>query len=216
MRSMHVKIKYFEDVLGTASSNPDIHSEFIASKAPDAESREEEIARLGVEAVNEKGTTIFPKTIDGRPFLYDYQIKGFFKEACGMLRRASGMRSKKLTAYKKVIDGIIFVMPRIIPFNMPEGTEITLCERPLRASTPQGERVALASSEQIPRGSTQEFDVLFMNDDLEPLIREWLAYGQLHGIGQWRNSGKGRFTYECSASKNVKDIPRLAYNPCPV
>ena len=26
--------------------------------------------------------------------------------------------------------------------------------------------------------------------------REWLDYGALRGIGQWRNSGKGRYTYE--------------------
>lgn len=25
---------------------------------------------------------------------------------------------------------------------------------------------------------------------------EWLDYGKLRGLGQWRNSGKGRFTYE--------------------
>ena len=27
-------------------------------------------------------------------------------------------------------------------------------------------------------------------------MREMLNYGQLRGFGQWRNSGKGRFTYE--------------------
>ena len=27
-------------------------------------------------------------------------------------------------------------------------------------------------------------------------VREWLDYGQLRGLGQWRNSGKGRFTWE--------------------
>jgi hypothetical protein len=28
------------------------------------------------------------------------------------------------------------------------------------------------------------------------LVREWLDYGRLRGIGQWRNSGRGRFTWE--------------------
>lgn len=203
MRQMHVKVKFIEDVLGTASANPEIHSEYIASKAPDAESREEEVARLGVEAVDEKGTTVFPKLEDGTPFMWDYQWKGFFKESCSMLRRATGMRSKKLTAHKKVIDGLIFVTPRMIPFKLPENGRITYCQRPLRASTPQGERIALSSSEQIPKGSTMEFDIMFMNDDLEPVIREWLAYGQLHGCGQWRNSGKGRFVCEISPSKKI-------------
>ena len=27
-------------------------------------------------------------------------------------------------------------------------------------------------------------------------VREWLDYGRLNGIGQWRNSGKGRFVWE--------------------
>ena len=34
--------------------------------------------------------TVFPRTEDGRPFLYDYQIKGFFKDACGCLSRVAG------------------------------------------------------------------------------------------------------------------------------
>ena len=33
-----IRIKFFEELLGTASANPDIHREYIASKAPDAES----------------------------------------------------------------------------------------------------------------------------------------------------------------------------------
>ena len=47
--SMKVRIHFFEEILGTASNNPDIHSEFIASKAPDAKSMAEEIASVGTE-----------------------------------------------------------------------------------------------------------------------------------------------------------------------
>lgn len=35
-----------------------------------------------------------------------------------------------------------------------------------------------------------------MDDAHEKAVLEWLEYGQLRGIGQWRNSGKGRFSYE--------------------
>lgn len=59
----------------------------------------------------------------------------------------------------------------------------------------QGERVALAMSEQIPAGATAEFDIEVMNDEHLPAVLEWLDYGSKRGIGQWRNSGKGRFTY---------------------
>ena len=71
-----------------------------------------------------------------------------------------------------------------------------ICQRPLRASTPQGERISLASSESIPEGSEIEFTVkCFIDEDTE-LVKEWLDYGIFKGISQWRNSGKGRFTYE--------------------
>lgn len=34
----------------------------------------------------EDATTCFPRTEDGVPFCWDYQIKGFFKDACSALR----------------------------------------------------------------------------------------------------------------------------------
>ena len=195
MKKIHVKLTYIDELLGTCSANPEIHAEFIASKAPDAQSREEEVAAIGVEEAIDKAMTVFPRDEDGNPFLWDYQIKGFFKDSCGMLRRADNMKSKTLKAYKKEIDGLVFVFPRRIPLVMPAGGHIGSCQRPLRASTAQGERVALANSETVPEGTTQEFTITMLRDGLVPLVREWLDYGALHGTGQWRNSGKGRFVY---------------------
>lgn len=191
-----VKLTFTEEVLGSMPNNPDIYREFIASKGPNAESVEDEVARLGADAVADKGTTVFPRLDDGTPYIYDYQIKGFFKDACGALRRATGSRSAKLTAYKKTIDGTVFVQERRIPYVVPSGPASPNCVRPLRAQTAQGERVALAESETVPAGSTIEFTIVLMNDQLWPTVAEWLAYGQLRGIGQWRNSGKGRFLWE--------------------
>ena len=197
MKKLHVKVTFTETLLGTANANPDIHKEFIASKAPDAPSREEEVAAIGVEAAEEKAMTVFHKE-DGKPFLFDYMWKGFFKDACGMLRRADGFKSKNLKAYKKEIDGLIFVEPRKIFLELPEGEEIGELQRPLRASTAQGERIALAHSETVPEGTTQEFDVIILRDELEDYVREWLEYGAIRGTGQWRNSGAGRFEVKIS------------------
>lgn len=162
------------------------------------------MAALGADAVADKGMTVFPRNENGEPVLYDYQVKGFFKDSCGMLSRIGGKteagkkkavnESGKITAYKKVIDGLIFVQPRMIPIHFTGN--IGECQRPLRAQTAQGERVSLANSEEIPAGSTCEFEVLCMDDAHEKAVLEWLEYGQLRGIGQWRNSGKGRFSYE--------------------
>ena len=194
MKDLKVKITFTESVLGTMPNNAEVYSDFIAAKAPDASTLEDEIAAVGVAEVDAKGRTVFPRLEDGTPFLYDYQIRGFFKGVCGFLRMVPGTKSSGVKAYKKTIDGLIFVAERKIPFH--DVTEIGNCQRPLRAQTMQGERVSLASSDEIPAGAWIEFTVRMMRDSDEPLVREWLDYGSYHGIGQWRNSGHGRFTWE--------------------
>ena len=194
MKTMKVKLTFVEPVLGTSPANEDIYRDFIGSKAPDAATVDDEVEALGVDAVVEKGMTVFPRTEDDVPFLYDYQIKGFFKDTCGGLRKVKGSVSGKIKAYKKEIDKLIFPSPRIIPFENYGAIE--KCERPLRAQTMQGERVSLACSEQIPAGATITFEIFMLSDEHEAAVREWLDYGIFSGIGQWRNSGKGRFTWE--------------------
>ena len=190
---LKVRVTMFDEILGTASANPEIHEEFIASKAPDAPSREEEVAAVGADEVFEKGMTVFPR-VDGKPIAWDYQWKGFFKDACGCLRKIPGSACEKIKAYKKEIDGLIFVEPRAIPIRF-DG-EMGICQRPLRGQTAQGERIALASSESIPAGAVMEFEIRMLLPAHEKAVREMLNYGQLRGFGQWRNSGKGRFRYE--------------------
>lgn len=194
MQKLKIRITFTEELLGTASGNPEIHREFIASKAPDAIGTKEEVAAIGADAVIEKSMTVFPRNPAGEPILFDYQIKGFFKDACGVLRRVPDFKSSKIKAYKKEIDGLLFVSPRMIPLKMP--APMGECQRPLRASTAQGERVALSHSEAAPVGTTIEAEIQCLTKDMLDLAKECLEYGNLRGIGQWRNSGKGRFTYE--------------------
>lgn len=193
------KVTTLEAMLGTASNNKEIHSEFIASHAPDAKSREEEIEAVGVEGTIEKSMTVFPRNKEGVPILWDYQIKGFFKDACGVLRKIKDSESSKIKAYKKEIDGLIFIDEREIPIQTKE--PIMSCQRPLRASTPQGEKISLANSEEIAAGATIEFHIRIGEDKLVPAVKEWLSYGRLRGLGQWRNSGKGRFCCEILEEK---------------
>jgi hypothetical protein len=208
---MIIRLIFREEALGMSPSSANIYDEFIGKNAPDAPSLEEEIDALGVDAVVDKGKTVFP-IVDGKPIIWDFQIKGMFKDSCGMLARAEGTLSGQLTAYKKTIDGLIHVKPRKIPIILPNGAEMGECQRPLRAQTAQGERIALANSDTIPAGSTCEFEITFFEmkkkikttdengkaktHGLRDLIVEWLDYGVLRGFGQWRNSGKGRFEWE--------------------
>lgn len=199
-----IRITLIEEMLGFSPASPDLFRQFIASKAPDAESREEEIEAKGAEAFVAENMCVFNRFPDGTPFLYDYHIKGFMKDVCGMLSRLKkkdeagkivpGSESAKLKAYKKIIDGLIFVYDRMIPIHA--AAESPDCERPLRAQTAQGDRVCVACSETVPEGSTMELSILCMDSSHWKAVEEWLDYGEFRGLGQWRNSGKGRFTWE--------------------
>lgn len=193
MNEIKIRITTFEGLLGTASADPEIHREYIASKAPVPESKDEEVEAINPDEVFEKSMTVFPR-VNGKPIIWDYQLKGFFKDTCGALRKISTTESAKIKAFKKEIDGLIFVKERSIPIQY-DG-DITICQRPLRASTAQGERIALSSSEEIPAGAVIEFTVLYQLPQHAKAIREWLDYGVYRGLGQWRNSGKGRFYWE--------------------
>lgn len=201
MEKMNVRATFTEGVLGTAPSNENIYLDFIAGKAPDEAAVAEEVAAL---PAYDKGVTVFARSESGSPMFWNYQIRGFFKEACSMLSRAGGKdetgkkkavnKSSAMKAFKKNIDGLIFVNPRQIPIVTPD--PIGYCQRSLRAETMQGPRTTLAMSEEIAKGSTFDFTVICPNAEMMAAVREWLDYGYLHGMGQWRNSGKGTFTWE--------------------
>lgn len=197
---MKIRITLTEEVLGSSPSNEELLASYIASKAPTDDLTAQEVDNIKAQAAEER-TTIFPKTADGTPFIYDYQIKGMFKDSCKALATAGkagypgGKHCAALKAYKKAIDGLIFVSPREIPYNL-HGLKMGFCERPLRAQTPMGERVSIAKSETVPAGSTIEFEVTCLDQKLDDVVRECFDYGTLRGLGQWRNSGKGRFTWE--------------------
>jgi hypothetical protein len=190
---MKVRITLTEEMLGTKAADETVFASFIASKAPNEDLRRQEIETA--EHREEAGTTVF-HAVGGRKGIWDYQVKGFFKDACGALKRADETRSKEFAAHKTKIDGLVFVTPRFIHATLPEGKEIGVCERPLRADTAQGPRVSVCRSETLPAGTTFEFEVRCLAKSIEPLVLEWLAYGQLRGLGSWRNSGKGRFDVE--------------------
>lgn len=194
---MKVRITLQEEILGTLPGDKEVFRTFVATKAPDQNKVEEEVA--SIEELYEKGITVFPRNKDKQPCVYNYLIKGFFKNACKAMREADGSESKKLTAYKTKIDNLIFIEERLIPIQF-DG-EIGFCERPLRASTAQGERVALACSESIPAGATLEFTITTFKKEMMNYVIEWLDYGKYNGLGQWHNSGKGKFTWEDITNK---------------
>ena len=205
-KDMRVRITFQEEILGTAAANPELYRDYIASNAPDALTKEEQIAAIGVEKAIENAMTVFPRNADGEPLLWPYQVRGMFKSAQKSINIIYGKKTAEyLPNYKGKIDQLVFVKATDdtwtsrnsgIVIHAPEGKDMATCERPLRAETMQGPRVSLVKSETCPAGSWAEFDVRCLAPELMEYVRYWLEYGQYNGIGQWRNSGKGRFTWQ--------------------
>jgi len=204
MIKLNVAMTLTQEMLGTNPADPDIHAKFIAGRRPDGPDEAETLALPEtLEDDLAQNMTVFARDPDGQPMLWDYQIKGMIKDSILALQEtdestlSTKEKQKKLGltryTYKRTVDNLIFPTPRRIPVIMPEGAEIGYCSRPLRASTLKGERVALATSETVPEGSRIEFQIKLLNKALVPVIKEVLEYGALKGLGQWRNSGKGRY-----------------------
>lgn len=199
---MKVEITLTEEMLGTACGNKQVYTEMIGSKSADADKLKEELSSLPTEELEAKGRTVFHRDEKtGRPFLYDYQVKGFFKEAVGIQCDLNDAEIKigktKLSKYshKKIVDNFLFIGPRKIYLSNDVGED---CVRPLRADTMRGERVALACSETVPAGTTFTFEMEELSGSLSfwSILCNCLDYGKMKGFGQWRNSGKGRFNWK--------------------
>ena len=185
---LKVELEFTEPLLGTLPGDEKLAEEYVASKHPEGVQKDEQ------ESLPEeikKFSSYFARNSNGKPILWDYQIKGLFKDACSMMRRVAQVDALK--AHKKIIDGLIFVTPRQIELKL--SGELTFTERPLRISTPKGDRTALARSETAPAGTKIQIEILLLKPDLKKYVINWLDYGILRGLGQWRNSGMGRFKW---------------------
>jgi len=148
-----------------------------------------------VEEAEEKGWTGFHRDENGY-FVYDYFIKGFINHAARTLKedRVGAVDVKQLQDKCK---RYVFVTPRRIYLPVPKDENILpILERPLRAETPQGPRVALTRSDMIKEGAEIEFKIQMLSQG-NPLkvetIQKILGYGEFFGLGQWRSGGYGRF-----------------------
>lgn len=236
MKELSLRITFTEPILGSLNNNPDIFDDW--SKAPN-EKRAEENAALAnaikwrklseggtvlpeseqpttqeaaedTEEKVEKQTTVFPRNPDGTIFCYDYQWRGFFKEALAVGIEIGALAMGNLSKWliRKTVDSMLFVAERRVPFLDPSGQPIktvNLLQRPLRAMTMRGERICLARSEILPAGTQVNYTAKWlecaakstskMSITLDAVI--WaLDYGALKGFGQWRGGGYGRFGYE--------------------
>lgn len=185
-------------ILGSQPSSETPRTDFILAKHPEVDASGEIVPT----DKEESGATVFYRDENDNIVLMDYQIKGFFKAAMTALKAdlGIGMAAKKNDIY-------LFISPRCVPIlkdGKPIQEEDGVLERPLRGQTMQGERISLASSEIIDAPWTIEFEVTVIDNNGTKQskaldfgsVESALDYGRFSGIGQWRNGGHGRFTWE--------------------
>ncbi len=67
MKELRVRVTFLEEALGMTCADKEVYKKYIASQAPNAPSRAEEVEALGEDEVFEKSTTtIFPRDEQGR------------------------------------------------------------------------------------------------------------------------------------------------------
>lgn len=181
-----VVIELIQDQLGTVPKDPTVYASYIESKKPETLAHENESENVPAD-LEAKGWTGFMSDTNGL-FIYDYLIKGFFKNAANQLKEqlvTSAMRSKVVNQ--------LFVHPRKIYFG--KTTPDDMIERPIQCQTAQGPRVSLARSDSVASGTQITFYVEWLKggDITEAKILELLKYGRLCGLGQFRTGGYGRF-----------------------
>jgi len=198
---MKIKVTLIREMLGTQSANINLFADFILSKCDDDNKKKQELETA--EHKEEAGTTIFPRDENGELIMWDYQFKGFLKEAGDSIRLCKGSevglkggKGKKWGSIKSKIDRFVLVSPRMIRLGKTEPDNI--CERPLRCETMQGPRISVSRSEVVNAGTSFEIEIEVMDNSpvTEAMVEEMLDYGKWKGLLQWRNSGRGRFKWE--------------------
>lgn len=184
-----VESELIEPMLGTVPKNPNVYAAYVASKAasPEVAAEEIDLERLRSD-VEESGWTGFHQDEQGRLFIYNYMVLGFLKEAGNTLKtqlKVANLRSK--------VEQYVYVEPRRIYLGktVPDG----VLERPLRAMTMQGPRVTVTRSDYVDAGTKIKYEIrVLVNKEItDTVIAELLSFGQLKGLGQWRNGSYGRF-----------------------
>lgn len=195
-------VTFTEPLLASSPSDPKVYDQFIASRQrKEDEDRGDEVATLPAAEQERVGASVFHRDDSGL-FLFDYHLRGFFKDSAeAVIGRA------ELSAYKSKINKWLFVSPRRIRLLSANGAAALApdgdLQRPLRAMTMQGPRVSVKRSEKLDAGARfiAQIEVLPLGEKelSEERLRKCLDYGAYAGLGEWRNGSFGRFEYILTA-----------------
>lgn len=200
------KLTGVSPILGSIAMDKKVFTDYLATKGKTPEERKKAMEDVDNVPEAEEGVggkaTGFYRDENGNFILKEYQVKGFLKEAARVLKD-----QLSLVAPVSKIDNFVFIRETNLVIHTKDGSTVkkadTILDRPLRAMTAQGPRVALSFSEMVNDWSIEFTLCVLQNEGSKKsaamtmdTIEELLSYGLLKGLLQWRNGGYGKFTYE--------------------
>lgn len=183
---------------------------FTKEERADAMAGKLESLRETIKEYSLEGVTVFfwNKALK-RPMIGDHMVYGFMKAAAEAIVRTlpkseqkAGTVMKSASYTQSLINQHVRCEEEFITFDKDikrdeRGRPLYL-QRSLRAMTAQGPRVSLAKSEVVEAGAKLKFTLKVLEGsqlDDDEVLKKIFDYGQMTGLGQWRNAGHGMFDY---------------------
>lgn len=137
------------------------------------------------------GWATFPKNDEG--LYYEGRcIRGHLKDCANQIKDAI---KPEVRALKAKVANKVYVMTKIIPLGAKEiaGTQ----QRFVQVMTRQGPRSTIKYVDYLEK-PTLKFQLKVLDDGIisEEILNSIFEYGAIHGLGQERSQGWGRYTYE--------------------
>lgn len=160
-----------------------------------------------------KGTTVFfwdKKT--NRPCISTHMVKGFLKDAgeaiCRTREKNKGQVLNSASFTTSLLNTHLTIVEQFVSFDRDivrtADGKPEYCDRP-KLTPIQGQMMSsLAKSEIVPAGAKVKFTVRVLDGSAitEEVLQQLFDYGQIGGIGQWRNAGHGQFSYTIKKLEN--------------
>lgn len=214
----YMKVEHFNIVewIGTNPWDPDIHKSYVSDKITDPVERDRELKSLpkveAADKLEKRGVTVFfRRPEDGQLYIKNHMIKGYLKAAGDAIRIARKLdpeastgkgKGTKWGSISSKVDEHVTIDPIELIVHGKDGLPKTdadgLLVRSLRGETPQGPRVTIVKSEYLEPLSMISYTIYWRDGGpvTRDMIVDMMDQGEVFfGIGQWRNSGKGKFTW---------------------
>lgn len=191
------------EILGTRPKHPDVMRRWLEEQSQPGQDELEALAKAVVDSEDAasaredaevdrelarwSGFPTDPETDE--IFLYNYQFIGALKEWANKYREQFGIQNMRAK-----VASHVFIQPRCIYLGITHPDAVV--ERPLRAHTAKGDRIALVKSDALAVGTRISFEVHLVphKEITAEVLQKLFLFGRYAGTFQWRGGGYGQMS----------------------